>query len=452
MSRVVNSKTRQMDMLHGSLLDKIILFAIPIAATSIMQQLFTSVDLAVVGRFDCKQAQAAVGSNGPLINLLLNLFVGMSVGANVVIANYIGQKKEEKIQDTVHTSMVVAFLSGIFLMILGILIAPPALVAMNTPPNVLKRAIEYLQIYFLGMPFLMIYNFGAAILRSVGDTRRPFICLLISGVVNAGLNLVLVIVFHMGVAGVAIATVISQVINAVMVWSFLVKEEGFIKVDYRKLRINGSELIKMVKIGVPAGLQGMVFSVANLFIQRALNSYGDDAVAGSADALTYEFFTYFVVNAFNQSAVTFTSQNYGAGKYDRCKKVFRLCMIMSLVSSAAVAWSFVWEKEFFIGLFTSDPKVVHYAIIRMECILTLNFLVCTYEISGSCLRGMGYSLTPALLTMFGTCVFRLVWIFTVCKKYRAIKVLLVVYPITWVITGTAVLTAYFLIRKRCFRQ
>lgn len=450
MSKIGSNKARQIDMLHGSLLDKIVLFALPIAATSILQQLFTSVDVAVVGKFASSQAQAAVGSNGALINLLLNLFVGMSIGANVVIASYIGQKKQEKIQNTVHTAMVVAVLSGLVLLMIGRLIAKPALILMNTPHDVLDLAILYLRIYFLGMPFLMIYNFGAAILRSIGDTRRPLYCLLISGVVNTGLNLFLVIVFHLDVAGVAIATVVSNVINAGMVWYFLVHEEGVIKIHYNKLYITKSELVKMIQIGVPAGLQGMVFSVANIFIQRALNGYGSNAVAGSAVALNFEFFTYFVINAFNQSAVTFTSQNYGAGNYERCKKIFRLCMLMSITISALVGWSFVLGKSFFISLFTSKAAVEKYAIIRMERILTLNFLCSTYEISGSALRGMGYSMTPAMLTMVGTCAFRLVWIATVCKKFRGFHVLLSVYPITWIITGIAVMVAYYLIRRKCF--
>lgn len=451
LSKISSTKNKQVDMLHGSLLDKMIVFALPIAGSSILQQLFNSVDVAVVGKFDCSQAQAAVGSNGPLINLLLNLFVGISIGTNVVIANYIGQKREDQIQDTVHTSMLVAIISGIFLLALGIGVAKPALLLLRTPDDVIGHAVLYLRIYFLGMPFMMVYNFGASILRSIGDTKRPLYCLILSGVTNACLNLLLVIVFHLGVAGVAIATVVANIINACMIVNFLVKETGMIRLDVKKLRIKKTELVKMLKIGIPAGLQGMVFSVANLFIQRALNGFGSNAVAGSAVALNYEFFTYFIIAAFNQTTVTFTSQNYGAGYYERCKKICKLNLILSFLASAAFAWTVVLGRGFFISLFTSKQAVAKYAEIRILHILTLNCLVSTYEISGSALRGMGYSLTPAILTVFGTCIFRLVWIATICKKYKSFAVLLNVYPITWVITGIAVLSAYFWIRRKCFQ-
>lgn len=443
-----STKTRQIDMLQGSLLDKLFLFALPIAASSILQQLFNSVDVAVVGKFASSQAQAAVGCNGPFINLLLNLFVGISVGTNVVIASYIGQNRKENIQDTVHTSMVVAIISGFFLLVMGMWITKPMLILMNTPKDVLNHANLYLRIYFLGMPFIMVYNFGSAILRSIGDTRRPMYCLLLSGIVNAGLNMILVIVFHLGVAGVAIATVVSNIISSSMIVFFLVHESGSIRLQFHLLHITKSELIKMMKIGIPAGLQGMVFSVANLFIQRALNGFGSDAVAGSAVALNYEYITYFVIASFNQTTVTFTSQNFGAGNYDRCKKIFRLSMILSVVITGSLSCIIVVGRSFFIGLFTSKAAVAKYAAARMIRILTLNFLCNTYEISGSALRGMGYSLTPAILTVFGTCVFRLVWIAKVCKKYNSFAMLMNVYPISWIITGAAVLIAYHIIRKK----
>lgn len=447
-SEIRTTKTRQIDMLHGSLLDKLFLFALPIAASSILQQLFNSVDVAVVGKFCSSQEQAAVGCNGPFINLLLNLFVGISVGTNVVIASYIGQKRQENIQDTVHTSMVVASISGLILLVLGLLITKPVLVLMNTPEDVISHANLYLRIYFLGMPFIMLYNFGSAILRSIGDTRRPMYCLILAGIVNAGLNMILVIVFHLGVAGVAIATVVSNIISSSMVIIFLVHETGAIRLQFRLLHITKSELIKMLKIGIPAGLQGMVFSVANLFIQRALNGYGSDAVAGSAVALNYEYITYFVIAAFNQATVTFTSQNFGAGNYDRCKKIFRLSMILSIVITCSLSFTIVSGRKLFIGLFTSKEAVKKYAAARMIRILTVNFLCNTYEISGSALRGMGYSMTPAILTVFGTCVFRLVWVATVCKKYTSFGMLMNVYPISWIITGAAVLMAYYIVRKK----
>ena len=452
MNEEITNQKKHMDMLQGSILDKLFLFALPLAASSILQQLFNAVDIAVVGRFASSQAQAAVGSNGAVINLLLNIFVGLSVGANVVIANYVGQGKKSNIQDTVHTSIVVALISGAFLLGLGFFVTRPVLTMMNTPKDVLELAALYLHIYFLGMPFIMIYNFGAAILRSVGDTRRPLICLFVSGVINAGLNMVLVIVFHMGVAGVAIATVVSNAVSATMILHFLIHEKEPIALHVDKLRISKKELLKMIRIGVPAGIQGMVFSVANIFIQRALNEYGSNAVAGSAVALNYEYITYFVIAAFNQTTVTFTSQNYGARNFKRCKKVFCYGMILSSLITACLSLSIVIWRGFFISLFTSKPLVAHFASVRILRILTTNFIISSYEIGGAALRGMGFSMTPALLTVFGTCVFRLWWIYKVCSKYKSYEMVLNVYPISWVITGGAVLLAYFIIRKKCLKE
>ena len=441
-----------MDMLSGSLFDKLLLFAIPLALSSILQQLFNSVDVAVVGHFaaDPAVATAAVGSNGPIINLIINLFVGVSVGANVIISNYIGEGNKGKIESAVHTSMAVAILSGFIVLAIGLAISGPVLRVMNTPESVLPYAEEYLRIYFLGMPFVMIYNFGSSVLRSIGDTKRPLICLCVSGVLNALLNMFLVIVFHLDVAGVAIATVLSNGVSAVLVILFLVKEKNEIHLDLRRLRIAKPDLVRMLKIGVPAGLQSMVFSLSNVIIQSVLNGFGTSAVAGSAVALNYENFSYFIIAAFNQTAVTFTSQNYGARNYERCKRVFRLCMLTSIVLTGMMSWTFILGRYFFISIFTSDAEVARYAAIRMVMILLLNILSNTYEIGGAALRGIGYSMTPAILTVFGTCVFRLFWAYTICRIYHTFEVLLAVYPISWIITGSAVLIAYFIIRRRVF--
>ena len=441
-----------MDMLSGSLFDKLLLFAIPLALSSILQQLFNSVDVAVVGHFaaDPAVATAAVGSNGPIINLIINRFVGVSVGANVIISNYIGEGNKGKIESAVHTSMAVAILSGFIVLAIGLAISGPVLRVMNTPESVLPYAEEYLRIYFLGMPFVMIYNFGSSVLRSIGDTKRPLICLCVSGVLNALLNMFLVIVFHLDVAGVAIATVLSNGVSAVLVILFLVKEKNEIHLDLRRLRIAKPDLVRMLKIGVPAGLQSMVFSLSNVIIQSVLNGFGTSAVAGSAVALNYENFSYFIIAAFNQTAVTFTSQNYGARNYERCKRVFRLCMLTSIVLTGMMSWTFILCRHFFISIFTSDAEVARYAAIRMVMILSLNILSNTYEIGGAALRGIGYSMTPAILTVFGTCVFRLFWAYTICRIYHTFEVLLAVYPISWIITGSAVLIAYFIIRRRVF--
>lgn len=443
---------KRMDMLNGPLAGKILLFALPLAASSILQQLFNSVDVAVVGHFAAEPAvaTAAVGCNGPVINLIINLFVGVSVGANVVVSTLIGHGDKEKAGRAVHSSMTIAVISGIFLLFLGLAIAEPLLKLMNTPENALPYAVEYLRIYALGLPFIMIYNFGSAILRCIGDTRRPLICLVLSGILNASLNLFLVIAFHLDVAGVAIATVISNVLSSLMILVFLMREKSEVSLDVRKLGIAGEDLRRILRIGLPAGLQSMVFSFSNVIIQSVLNGFGTTAVAGSAVGLNYDNLSYFVVSAFAQATVTFTSQNYGAGDYERCRRIFRLCMLQCLLFSFAISWIFLLGQEMFISIFTEEADVKHYAVIRMRSLLPLYFLVATYEIGGAALRGLGYSLTPAILTVFGTCVFRLFWAFVVCGIHHDYTVLMSVYPISWTITGIAVLTAYFIIRRKAF--
>ena len=441
-------KRKQVDMLHGSLLDKILLFALPLAASSILQQLFNSVDVAVVGRFASSQAQAAVGCNGPVVNLMINLFVGISVGTNVVIANYIGQKKTDRIHDAVHTSILLALICGVIMMVLGMFIARPILELMDTPADVLEYAVLYLRIYFVGMPFIMVYNFGAAVLRSIGDTRRPLYCLVLSGIINAILNLILVIGFKMGVEGVAIPTVLSNVVSAGMVWYFLTHETGAIRLEPKKLSIKKQELVLMLQIGVPAGLQNMVFSVANVFIQASLNGFGSDAVAGSAVGINCEYYTYYMITAFNQAAVTFISQNFGAGFKDRCKKVFRLTMASSMIITALMSLAFIFGRVPFVALFTGQQAVAEFAYVRILHIMPLYILINTYEIGGSALRGVGCSMTPAILTVFGTCVLRLIWIYTVCPRYHTLDMLFNVYPISWFVTGAAVLIAYVLVWRR----
>ncbi len=451
-SKQVDKKAGKMNMLEGRLLPKMLAFAIPLAVSSILQQMFNAVDIAVVGRFASSQDQAAVGCNSSLINLLLNLFIGISVGANVVIANYIGRGDEEKVNDAVHTAILVALISGFLLILIGMPISRPVLTLMGTPEDTLDLAVLYLRIYLLGMPFIMLYNFGAAVLRSVGDTKRPMYILIVSGLVNAVLNMILVIVFHLGVAGVAIATVTANMISSGTVIYLLSSEEGIIRLNLKKLRLTNPELTRMLQIGVPSGLQGMVFSLANVFIQSALNSFGSTAVAGSAAALNFEIFCFYTVNAFNQTVVTFTSQNYGAGRYDRCRSVCRLGMISSVAVSGTMALTFLLGREWFISLFTEDAQVAAYGMERMIMLLSCYILVNSYEITGSALRGLGRSLTPALLTVFGTCIFRLTWIFTVFRKYHSFRILLAVYPVSWVITGTLVLTAYFILSRRIYRN
>lgn len=451
MSRSKTSGSNQIDMLNGPLLGKLWVFALPLAFSSILQQLFNSVDVAVVGHFASSQAQAAVGCNGPVINLLINLFVGISVGTNVVIATFIGKQRFDKVRTAVHTSIMLAVICGFALLVLGMVIARPILTFMDTPADVMEYAVLYLRIYFLGTPFIMLYNFGAAVLRSVGDTRRPLICLILAGVINTILNLVLVIVFHLGVAGVAIGTVMSNVVSSSMVMYFLMHEEGPLHFSVKECRIAKLHLLRIMRVGLPAGLQSMVFSLSNVFIQTALNGFGSDAVAGSAVALNYEYFTYFVIAAFNQTTVTFTSQNFGARRYDRCRQIFRLSMISAFLCSGLLGLLFASDKLFFASLFTSEAAVAEYAVERMTVVLVFCCIESSYEISGAALRGMGFSMIPAILTVFGTCVFRIVWIYTVCRMAPGFDTLMRAYPISWVLTGAAVLIVYFVIRRKVFK-
>lgn len=444
-------RSRQMDMLHGSLLDKILLFALPLAASSILQQLFNSADAAVAGRFAGSQALAAVGGNAPVVSLIINLFVGMSVGANVIIANYIGQKNIKKVHEAVHTVYIMALVLGIVMMMMGQLIARPILILINTPSDVINLATLYLRIYFCGMPCVMIYNFGAAILRSIGDTKRPLCCLLISGVINVVLNVFFVVLCHLSVAGVAIATIIADTVSAGLVTWFLIRSNDTIKLNLRELTLKKEYIKKVVQIGAPAGLQGAVFSVSNVCIQAGINSFGTAAIAGSAAALNFEYFTYFATNAFGQAAVTFVSQNYGARQFERCKKALRLSLISGMIVTALMSIIFVAGRTPFISIYTNDSAAIQYGIIRMAIVEMFEFIACLYEIPGGALRGIGHSLLPAILTVFGSCGLRIVWIYTVFHKFHTFQVLMSVYLVTWIVTSILVLGAYTIVTKKVYR-
>ena len=430
-------------MLHGPLFMKIIMFTLPLAASSILQQLFNSVDVAVVGRFASSQALAAVGSNAPVISLLINLFMGVSMGANVIISNHIGQNDRKSIRDAISTVGLVSVISGLVMMVVGILVARPILTMMDTPADVLDMAITYLRIYFLGIPFFMIFDFGSAILRSMGDTRRPLYILVAAGIVNTILNLVFVIIFHMGVAGVAIATSIANAVSAALIIYLLLHEKEPYRLRPKKLYIEWKELKRMLQIGVPAGLQGMVFSVSNVLLQASINGYGSDAIAGSAAAVNFEYYCYFIIGAFNGAAISFTGQNYGAGLNHRVKRIFAICLFMGFVGCAALNWFFIWQEDFFLRLFTDSPAVIALGKTRMHIALAWQSIAAFYEISGSVLRGMGKSMEPTLITVFGTCLLRIAWIFIIMPGWRGFDHLLAVYPVSWLITAVMMLGLYF---------
>ncbi|WP_408071557.1 MATE family efflux transporter [Butyrivibrio sp. JL13D10] len=440
-----------LNMLEGSLFDKIVLFALPLAISSVLQQLFNAADLAVVGRFASPVAMAAVGSNSAVINLIVSLFVGLSVGANAVIAMQIGKNRKDQISETVHTVITISLIVGVLLIFIGVILAKPILILMGAPLEVMNLAVIYLRIYFFAMPAIMIYNYGSAILRSKGDSRRPLYAMTLSGVINIFLNLIFVVAFHLHVIGVALATVISNIFGAGLVLYFLMTEEETFRLSFKKLTIKKEHLLKMMSIGIPAGIQGAVFSLSNVVIQSSVNSFGSDAIAGSTAAANFDFVSYCIINAFAQSAVTFTSQNYGAGKFDRCKKVFRICFMGGLFSSAIVVFLFVTFRYQIIQLFTTDPRVIEFAMKRIMTAFVLHFLIATYEVSGGALRGMNHSLLPAMISIFGTCVFRLLYVFVYVSRVHTFEALFRVYPYSWVITGIVTMSAYYLIRNKMFK-
>lgn len=449
---MAKNASNQINMLSGPLLSRMLLFAFPLIASGVLQQSFNSVDIAVVGRFSGSHALAAVGCTGPVIGLLINLFIGISVGVNVVIANYIGQRNSAGVRKAVSSSAILALICGAIMLVLGEAFARPVLEFTGTPENVLDDAVRYMRVLIIGLPFLVIYNFGSAILRSVGDTKRPFYALVASGFVNVGLNLLFVIVLHMGVEGVAWGTVISSGVNASIIVFLLVREKGDIRLDFKSIRPDGEQMRKIFGIGFPAGLQGAVFALSNTFILSAINSFGADAAAGSAAAINFEFYCYFPLSAVGQTAVAFISQNYGAGNYDRVRRVFRLSILIALAITLTLNLVIPWKADACLSIFTTDPNVIPYGNVRMHTVLMFQFIAVYYEIAGSAMRGLGYSMTPTLIVIFGTCVLRLVWVFLFphiapelfagTSATVAFAGLLAVYPISWILTDICMAFAY----------
>lgn len=439
---------KEMDMLNGGLSGKLILFAIPLAFSSILQQLFNSADVAVVGRFAGSQALAAVGSCVALVGIFVNLIVGLAVGPNAALANLIGQQKRDRISGMVHTILTFGAALGLMLLVVGMLTARVVLEASGTPESVFDEALLYIRIYFLGLPFMVVYNFGAAILRSYGDTRRPMYYLILSGILNVILNLLLVIVFGLGVAGVAIATVISNVLSTTLVLLHLHGRDDEFQFCFHKMHIDSADLKRVLLIGIPAGIQGSIFSVSNVFIQSGINSFGEDAIAGSSLALNFEYFTYDIANAFAQAAVTFTSQNYGAGNLKRCKKIFWLCMLFGMGFTEILSLVFIAWGDFFVSIYTISSSVAHYALIRMYHVCSLEGLTATYEVESAALRGMGKSLEPSIITILGTVVFRMIWLMTIFRLIPTYGMLMNVYVASWIATGGAIFVVWFLhVRK-----
>ena len=445
-------KTKEMDMLHGGLAGKLILFAIPLAFSSILQQLFNSADVAVVGRFAGSAALAAVGSCVALVGIFVNLIVGLAVGPNAALANLIGQGQRERISGMVHTILTFGMILGVVLMGLGFLTARTVLEASGTPESVINEALLYIRIYFIGVPFMTIYNFGAAILRSYGDTRRPMFYLVISGTVNVILNLVFVICFGLGVEGVAISTAISNMLSTTLILVHLHGKEDEFQFRFHKMHIEWRDLKRVLMIGIPAGIQGAIFSVSNVFIQSGINSFGEDAIAGSSLALNFEYFTYDIANAFAQAAVTFTSQNFGAGNLKRCKKTFWLCLLFGMGFTEILSIVFMIWDDFFVSIYTISDVVAVYGLIRMHHVCSLEGLTATYEVESAALRGMGKSLEPSIITILGTVVFRMIWLVTIFKWIPTYDMLMNVYITSWVFTGGLIFIVYILYMRKLEKQ
>ncbi len=439
----VREKNYEIDMCNGPLLGKILIFYVPLMLSGILQLLFNAADIVVVGRYAGNGALAAVGSTGSLINLLVNVFIGLSVGANVLVARFYGSGQKKELSEMVHTAIATALVSGIILVFVGILVAKPALQLMDTPEDVISQSVLYMRIYFVGMPVMMLYNFGSAVLRAVGDTRRPLYYLLIAGVVNVLLNLLFVIVFCMGVAGVAIATVISQGISAALVLRCLMRSESEYRLDLAQLTIVKDKLIKMLKIGLPAGLQGSLFSISNVLIQSSVNSFGSIAMAGNTVASNIEGFVYTAMNAFHQTAISFTGQNFGARKYQRIGRIALICEILVMAVGLILGNGAYLFSDTLLQIYApGDEKVISYGMLRMSIISTTYCLCGMMDVMVGSLRGMGYSIMPMIVSLTGACLFRVVWIATVFQEHRTLQCLYWSYPISWILT--------FLVHMVCF--
>ena len=436
----------RMDMLSGSLGDKIIKYAIPLAATGILQQLFNAADLAVVGQFSGKAAMAAVGGNAPVIGLLVNLFVGISLGSNVIIARSIGQNDAVKVSKTVHTSVIVALLGGVFLTGLGELLAPNVVKLLDVPEEVYPLAVKYLRIYLAGMPVILLYNFESAIFRSCGNTRTPLTALVISGILNVIFNLLFVLGFGMDVDGVATATVLSNLISSVILFAVLVRTELAIRIDPRKLRIHGDVLGQILKIGIPAGVQGMIFSFANIIIQSAVNGLGTTVMAASSAAYNLEIFSFYIMNSFGQTCTTFVGQNYGAGQNDRCRKILRLCLLQSAVGTAVSGWLILLLSHPLLSIFNQDPDVIAAGQIRLTYIFIAYLFSFMQEGLSGYLRGFGVSFIPAACAVIGICGVRLTWIFTVFQRAPSFTTIMQVYPLSLGITAAVILVVTLIVK------
>ncbi|MEE0960168.1 MAG: MATE family efflux transporter [Lachnospiraceae bacterium] len=442
-------KKYEMDMCNGPIISKMLIFAIPLMCSSILQLLFNAADIVVVGKFAGDNSLGAVGSTTALINLLVNLFMGLSVGANVLAARDYGGNRKDELSKTVHTSMMLSIISGIILTFIGVLFSRQILILMKSPDEILPLASLYLKIYFIGMPASMAYNFGSAILRSVGDTKRPLYFLFAAGIVNIILNLIFVIVFNMDVAGVALATIISQYISAFLVIRCLMRESEGIKLHISKLKIHKDKLMPILRVGIPAGFQGVIFSLSNVVIQSSVNIFGNIIVSGNSAAQNIEGFIYVGMNAFYQAAISFTSQNMGAGKKERVRKIAISAQILVILTGLILGLTALFSGRWLLRIYTNNPEVIEAGMKRMIVITTTYFLCGMMDVMVGIMRGLGYSIIPMIVSLVGACGLRLIWIATVFQipQYHNVTTVYVAYPISWAITFTIHVITYIIIRQ-----
>lgn len=437
----------EIDMCNGTLMDKLISFSLPLMLSGILQLLFNAVDIIVVGRFTGSQALAAVGSTTALVNIFTNLFIGISLGANVLAARFYASGKEKEMSETVHTSITLALISGLVMALAGVLLARFALNLMGTPNDVIDQSVLYMRIYFLGMPFFMLYNYGAAILRAVGDTKRPLFFLVISGMTNAVLNLVLVIVFHMGVAGVAIGTIVSQLISSILVLRCLYTSNTSYRLYFSKLGIKTQYLKQIFQVGIPAGIQSTVINLSNALLQSSVNSFGSVAMAGYTAANNIFGFLYMSVNAVTQSCMSFTSQNYGVKKLKRMDRVLLDCMILSVGVTLTLGCGAYFFGPELLKIYTSDADVIRCGV-EVLAFTTVPYFCCgIMDLLPGALRGMGYSGVPMILSIIGTVGTRIVWIFGLFPAHRSLSFLFISYPVSWILTILMQAVCFCFVRK-----
>lgn len=435
-------KSNEIDMTTGPLISKILVFSIPLMISGILQLLFNAADIIVVGQFVGPQAMAAVGSTGSLNNLIVNIFLGLSIGSSVLMARYYGAHNKESIKDLVHTSILLSTVSGLVLVAFGSILARPLLIVMGSPDDVIDQSILYMRIVFLGMPALLTYDFGAGILRAIGDTKRPLLYLFISGIINVCLNLFFVIVFGLGVAGVAIATVTSQYISAFLVVLNMIKTDSVYKLNIRELRIKKYQLLQIIRIGLPAGIQGALFNISNVLIQSSVNSFGSIAMAGNAAAQNIEGFVYTAMNSIYQASTNFTSQNVGAHKKERITPILLSCILLVSIIGITLGSIALFFSNDLLHIYSTDEEVIKYGLQRMSIICSTYFLCGLMDTACGSIRGMGYSIAPTLVSLTGACGLRILWIFTVFQLNRTLFTLYLSYPVSWAITFIAHIICY----------